>query len=40
MDFVVSDGADQFNLLSHALCWVHTERLIHKILASNDKNRE
>ena len=28
---VVSDGAGQFRLAGHALCWVHAERLIHKL---------
>jgi hypothetical protein len=29
---VVSDDAGQFRVGTHALCWVHTERLIHKLL--------
>lgn len=24
---IISDGAGQFNIILHALCWVHTERL-------------
>ena len=28
---VVSDGAGQFVVGQHALCWVHAERLIHKL---------
>jgi hypothetical protein len=28
---IVSDGADQFKIGEHALCWVHAERLIHKL---------
>jgi hypothetical protein len=28
---IVSDGAGQFNVAEHALCWVHAERLIHKL---------
>jgi Transposase IS66 family len=28
---IVSDGAGQFNIAEHALCWVHAERLIHKL---------
>jgi len=28
---IVSDGAGQFNVADHALCWVHAERLIHKL---------
>ena len=27
---IVSDGAGQFKIAEHALCWVHAERLIHK----------
>ena len=33
---VVSDGARQFDVLTHALCWVHAERLVHKLIAPND----
>jgi hypothetical protein len=28
---IVSDGAGQFRIKEHALCWVHAERLIHKL---------
>jgi Transposase IS66 family len=28
---IVSDGAGQFAIAEHALCWVHAERLIHKL---------
>lgn len=28
---IVSDGAGQFRVATHALCWVHAERLIHKL---------
>ncbi len=28
---ILSDDAGQFKLGCHALCWVHTERLIHKL---------
>ena len=28
---IVSDGARQFRIAEHALCWVHAERLIHKL---------
>ena len=37
---IVSDDAGQFNILQHALCWVHTERLIHKMLPLNETHRE
>ena len=28
---IVSDGAGQFDVGRHALCWVHAERLVHKL---------
>jgi hypothetical protein len=31
---VLSDDAGQFNVGRHALCWVHAERLVHKLDAS------
>ena len=37
---VVSDGAGQFRLADHALCWVHAERLIHKLTPSNPAHRK
>jgi hypothetical protein len=37
---IVSDDAGQFNLLLHALCWIHTERLIHKMLPLNETHRQ
>lgn len=36
---IVSDDAGQFDILLHALCWVHTERLIHKMLPLNETHR-
>ena len=36
---VVSDGAGQFDILTHGLCWVHTERLVHKLIPANDLQR-
>lgn len=36
---IISDDAGQFNILTHGLCWVHTERLIHKMLPLNDLHR-
>ena len=29
---LISDGAGQFRLLEHGLCWVHAERLINKLI--------
>lgn len=37
---VISDGAGQFNVLQHGLCWVHAERLIHKLIPLNDSHRK
>ena len=28
---ILSDDAGQFNVGHHALCWVHAERLVHKL---------
>jgi hypothetical protein len=36
---IVSDDAGQFKVGQHALCWVHTERLIHKLDAFSDHQR-
>jgi hypothetical protein len=36
---VLSDDAGQFNIGHHALCWVHAERLIHKLDAFADSQR-
>ena len=36
---VVSDDAGQFNVGPHGLCWVHAERLVHKLDAFADAQR-
>jgi hypothetical protein len=36
---IISDDAGQFNVLVHALCWVHAERLIAKIIPFSDEQR-
>jgi len=36
---ILSDDAGQFNILSHALCWVHVERNLQKIHAYNTEQR-
>ena len=36
---VLSDDAGQFNVGRHALCWVHAERLVHKLDPFNDRDR-
>jgi len=40
MAVILSDDAGQFNVLYHALCWVHAERLVHKLDAFNQANRD
>ena len=37
---IISDDAGQFNVLTHGLCWVHAERLIHKLQPLNDRHRD
>ena len=36
---IVSDDAGQFNVGQHALCWVHAERLVHKLDTFADAHR-
>jgi hypothetical protein len=36
---ILSDDAGQFNIGRHALCWVHAERLVHKLDTFNDQHR-
>ncbi len=36
---VVSDDAGQFNVGQHALCWIHAERLVHKLETFTDAQR-
>jgi hypothetical protein len=36
---IVSDDAGQFNVGRHGLCWVHSERLVHKLDAFTDQSR-
>src|ERR1700723_3491973 len=36
---IVSDDAGQFQLGRHALCWVHAERLVHKLDTFTDQHR-
>ena len=36
---IVSDDAGQFNVLLHALCWIHAERTIAKIVGFNEDQR-
>src|SRR6202163_3009316 len=37
---ILSDDAGQFNVGQHGLCWVHAERLVHKLDTFTDEQRE
>ncbi len=37
---IVSDGAGQFRLLEHGLCWIHAERLINKLIPFTEAQRQ
>ncbi|HEV2246194.1 MAG TPA: transposase [Terriglobia bacterium] len=37
---IVSDDAGQFNVLIHALCWIHAERLLAKLVGFNEPQRQ
>jgi hypothetical protein len=37
---IISDEAGQFDVLTHGLCWVHAERLVHKLIPLNEQHRE
>jgi hypothetical protein len=37
---IISDDAGQFNILLHGLCWVHAERLVHKLIPLNEAHRQ
>jgi hypothetical protein len=36
---IVSDDAGQFNIFLHALCWIHAERTIHKLVGFTQEQR-
>jgi len=36
---IVSDDAGQFNVGLHGLCWIHAERLVHKLDTFTDEHR-
>ena len=36
---IISDGAGQFAVFEHGLCWVHTERLIRNLLPLNEAHQ-
>lgn len=37
---IVSDDAGQFNILLHALCWVHAERTIQKLIGFTQERKD
>lgn len=37
---IVSDDAGQFDVLLHALCWIHAERIIHRLVGFSDRQKE
>lgn len=37
---IVSDDAGQFDVLAHALCWIHAERIFAKLVGFNDTQRD
>jgi hypothetical protein len=37
---IVSDDAGQFNIFAHALCWIHAERGISRLIPFNDHHRK
>lgn len=37
---IISDDAGQFNILTHALCWIHAERTINKLCGFGQAHRE
>lgn len=37
---IVSDDAGQFRVGDHALCWVHAERLLHKLMPAKPQQME
>ncbi|MFH1993561.1 MAG: transposase [Pseudomonadota bacterium] len=36
---IISDDAGQFNVFLHALCWIHAERTLNKVVGINDQQR-
>jgi hypothetical protein len=36
---VLSDGAGQFDVFVHALCWLHVERPLERLVPQNEKHR-
>src|SRR4051794_18613772 len=36
---IVGDGAGQFDVFRHGLCWIHAERLIHRLVPVTEAQR-
>ncbi len=36
---IISDGARQFNIFYHAMCWIHAERTVNRLIPINDENK-
>ena len=36
---IISDGARQFNIFDHAMCWIHAERTVSRLIPINDENK-
>lgn len=37
---IISDDAGQFNVLCHALCWIHAERVLARLVGFNQAQRD
>lgn len=37
---IISDDAGQFDIFLHALCWIHAERTINKLVGFNEQQRQ
>jgi hypothetical protein len=37
---ILSDGAGQFNILCHGLCWVHAERALRRLEGKTEQERQ
>jgi hypothetical protein len=37
---IVSDGVGQFRVGTHALCWIHAERLVHRLVPATPAQRQ
>lgn len=37
---IISDGAGQFNVLCHGLCWVHAERSLRRLQGNTEQQRQ